>query len=262
MTISTDAKSAKPTDAWNPDRLQIGRAQIDSLYRRAMQGDAAAAKDLVDLARYAAIKLKLIWDGLDLDTPSPDFEKNRKPLRKILRSIATQQETWPIEFHCRTKKRESTALMLKELALGTKTPLKAVGVKDSYMRHLIETLCYELGYPSAHNRRSWIDSAMHYVERNFPEPLRQDTWLRALADPERQIGKRQAKAYKKLEAWERKAKQGHRSGKLSVEELEEKKKRTQRIKANASVTEAELIFGLREALTAAVKSLVHERPQI
>jgi len=261
--IAGAAGSAKHIDI---SPLRIGRGQVNRLHEAVLNGDTEAARDLVDLAAYAAFALMQIWNSYDLDILSPDFEKNREPRREMLRAIAGGREAWPLEYHCRKGQRKKTEQMVKQLGLGTATPLKAIGVDDDMMRHLIESLTYTIGMPSADNAQEWVERAMNEIETSEPPGMRlalrdPKTWLHGLADPERQVGKRQKAAYKRLEKWEAEKKAEHKSGKLSIEESDTKAKRARAIE-NFQVTDAELVFGLKEALTARVKSLTEKRPQI
>ena len=256
-------KSAVPVLEFSP--LGIAKAEVRELTNAALAGNADAARALVLVADEAATELEAIWEGWawTMSSRDLDFEKARDLHREMLRRIARERETWPILHHCRAARRKTTDQMLKQLELGTKTPLKAIGIADGHMRHLIETLSYEIGMPSADNAREWRDKAMDYVERNFHDQLYQErTWLQGLANPKRQVEKRRKKARAKLNEWEAKTRREHKSGELSPEESETKAAWLIRIRHNAKVTHAELRYGLKEALTAALKSLVQKRPQI
>lgn len=242
----------------------IGRGQINKLHNAAVQGDADAARDLVELADYAASVLNWVWDGLNFSIASPNFERAREAQREMLRRIAEKRETWPVLYRRRMAYKKRTDQMAKQLRLGTAPPLKAIGVSDGDMRFLIETLLsYEIGTPPADNVKEWIDKAMNFIEKNFHDELYEGkTFLYCLANPKRQVKKRRKKARDRLNKWEGKMKSQHESGKLSIEETEYKAAWLRRIRRNARVTENELRYGLREALTAALKSLIPKSPQI
>ena len=262
-------KGSKPTipvPEFSP--LGIAKAKVRELTNAAFAGNAEAAKALVLIADEVAAELEAIWEGWAclLSSRDSEFEKAREPHREMLRRIARERETWPVLHHCRAAKRKTTDQMLKELELGTMMPLKAVDVKDDYMRYLIDSLSYDIGALSADNAKEWVQRAMNYIETSEPPGMRlalrtPHTWLYGLADPARQVGKRQKAAYKRLEKWEEQKKGQHKSGELSIEESEAKERRIMEIK-NYTVTEAELVYGLKEALTARVKSIVEKRPQI
>ena len=252
---SNDPNVVQP---WKPDRYKIGKAQLDMLYKKVMEGDEESAVDLVSLASYAVLLLELVWSGHDF-RPSPDFERNREIKRDMLRAIASKRERWPIDYHCRKAQRKTMEEMLKGLELGTKTPLKALDVADDYTRLLLDqVLCPSVGFPTAENAKDWVEKAMSEILSS--EGLRAalfdpHTWLYRVSNPQRQAERRRNKARKALKAWEVRARREHRSGNLSVEERERKAEKERRI-ASIRVNDSDIKSGIREAIALRVKSLV------
>jgi len=260
-TLLQEAKDTGEQLDWSP--FGIAAAQVSKLKRAALTGDAEAATALVKIASSAVSALDWIWWGWDCETTSPEYEKRREPKREMLRQIAKKRDSWPVSYHCREGKRKDTAQMMKELGLGTGTPLKVVGVEDGMMLHWVTCLSYEIGNPTAENAREWPRRALEWMDsfEGIRTALRDPkTWLYELANPERQKKKRRSKAIKALNRWENKTKKRHRSRKLSVEEAEAKMERLKRINSRDVVSEGDIVSGFKEAIAAYLRENIN--PQI
>lgn len=158
--------------------------------------------------------------------------------------------------------------MLKQLKLGTRTPIKAVNVRDDNMRLLIETLSYEVGTPSAGKAKEWADKAIAkmaswgWMKVQLLDPK---TWIYALANRKRQITRKNTK---QLDRMEKKLNRelakgaGTTADDAKIQKLKDVIADMKEVGLQKGQTEADPQKLLKEAIVTRLESILPQRPQM
>jgi hypothetical protein len=273
-TVLTCAPSTGPKIDLTP--LSIGRAKINQLYNQGMAGDAKAVKALVGLAAYAAESVYDFWRLNDPALAPAKAAKKQRRRREMLKRAASERDDFPLLHSWRKNRNHHNKAMLAELRLAEKSIWKTSDISQDKTGAGMHYLLLDVIYPHFQwlrrqtdrrtglegkiqalpplrlaTRKKWAAVSTDYCASDLFAGMTvlrdRGTWINRLAKPERQLAKRKAKATKRLKR--------KYSGELDA--LQETRKQLWQNRIDQmQFTDADLLTGLTEAISARLKNIL------